>query len=117
MSIPPGYPISPSIVRILVNRLRFEEILKRHSAILDEKIVTPLFIIGPGRVGSTKPHRLPANATHVQSTPLWQVMNPIPFPNTDPDGPAPRLAATQDFYDRISEVSGKRGSVHVNLSG
>src|SRR3546814_2845815 len=49
-------PIS-SIVRILVNRLRFEEILKRHSAIHDEKIVTPLFIIGPGRVGSTKLHR------------------------------------------------------------
>src|SRR3546814_1674605 len=97
MSIPPGYPISPSIVRILVNRLRFEEILKRHSAILDEKIVTPLFIIGPGRVGSTKLHRLLANATNVQSTPLWQVMNPIPFPNTDPAGPDPRIAATQAF--------------------
>src|SRR3546814_20456305 len=62
---PAGLPdIAASIVRILVNRLRFEEILKRHSAILDEKIVTPLFIIGPGRVGSTKLHRLLANATN-----------------------------------------------------
>src|SRR3546814_20452616 len=101
MSIPPGYPISPSIVRILVNRLRFEEILQRHSAILDEKIVTPLFIIGPGRVGSTKLHRLLATATIVHSTPLWQVMHPIPFPHTDPAGPAPRIAAPQPFCNAL----------------
>src|SRR3546814_4582250 len=91
---PAGLPdIAASIVRILVNRLRFEEILKRHSAILDEKIVTPLFIIGPGRVGSKKLHRLLANATNVQSTTLWQVLKPMPFPNTDPAGPDPRIAA------------------------
>src|SRR3546814_11311520 len=51
---------------------------------------------------STTPFRsLLANATNVQSTPLWQVMNPIPFPNTDPAGPDPRIAATQAFCDAL----------------
>ena len=70
--------IGESVIKILLNRLRFEATLKRHPEILDEEIVSPLVIIGPGRVGSTKLHRLLANARNIQTTPLWQVMNPIP---------------------------------------
>jgi Sulfotransferase family len=101
---PAGLPyIADTIVRILINRLRFEGALKQHPEILDEQIATPLFIIGPGRVGSTKLHRLLANATNVQSTPLWQVMNPVPFPDTIAGQPDPRIAATQAFCTTLEQ--------------
>jgi Sulfotransferase family len=101
--VPPSglAPIGDSIVRILANRLRFENTLERHPEILDERIVAPLFIVGAGRVGSTKLHRLLANAIEVQSTPLWQVMNPVPLTSAEPGGEDMRIGHTKAFCDQI----------------
>jgi Sulfotransferase family len=101
--VPPAglIPIGDAIVRILVNRLRFEDALTIHPEILDEQIVAPLFIVGAGRVGSTKLHRLLANATEVQSTPLWQVMNPVPIAPTQSGREDPRIALTRAFCDQV----------------
>jgi hypothetical protein len=93
--------IGDAIVRILVNRLRFEDTIAKRPEILDEEITTPLIIIGPGRVGSTKLHRLLANAENIQTTPLWQVMNPIPSANTAQSEPDPRIKVAEDFCESI----------------
>src|SRR6187200_1870963 len=42
------------LLRVLVNRLRFEADKKRHPEILDEPLPPPLIICGLPRVGSTK---------------------------------------------------------------
>lgn len=98
-----GLPsIGTAIARILSNRLRFEEILKRHPEILEEEIVTPLFIVGAGRVGSTKLHRLLANVVEIQTTPLWQVMNPIPS-NLESAAEDPRIAITRSFCEVVKQ--------------
>jgi hypothetical protein len=93
--------IGETIIKILVNRLRFEETLTRHPEILDQTIVSPLVIIGPGRVGSTKLHRLLANAANIQTTPLWQVMNPIPAIGAKDGEPDPRIRVAEDFCESI----------------
>ena len=90
-----GFPlIGETLVGILVNRLQFEDDLIKHPEILDEEIVSPLIIIGAGRVGSTKMHRLLANATNIQSFPFWQLKNPGRFPDAEKGKPDPRIAPT-----------------------
>jgi hypothetical protein len=93
--------IGDAVIKILVNRLRFEDALRRHPQILDEEIVSPLVIIGPGRVGSTKLHRILANAANVQTTPLWQVMNPIPAIDAETGQPDPRIRLAEEFCESI----------------
>ena len=93
--------IRATLIGILINRLRFEADLKKHPEILDEELVSPLIIIGAGRVGSTKMHRLLAQATNVQSFPLWQVKNPAPLPDAIAGAPDPRIAPTEAFCAQI----------------
>jgi Sulfotransferase family len=93
--------IGEVIVKILVNRLRFEDMLLKHPEILDEQIVAPLIIIGPGRVGSTKLHRLLANAENIQITPLWQVMNPVPSNEPVIGNVDPRVRIAEEFCESI----------------
>jgi hypothetical protein len=96
--------IREAIVNILVKRLRFEEDLRKHPEILEGKIVSPLVILGsPGRVGSTKLHRVLANATNIQTTPLWQVMNPVPSSDAEKGKPDPRIKITDGFCRRLEQ--------------
>jgi Sulfotransferase family len=89
--------IAETLIGKLINRLRFEDDLTRHPEILDETLVSPLFLIGAGRVGSTKMHRLLANASGIQSLPFWQLQNPAPTG----DGTDQRWAACERFCAQI----------------
>ncbi|TAM68263.1 sulfotransferase [Mycobacterium sp.] len=89
--------IAETLIGKLISRLRFEDDLKRHPEILDEPLVSPLFLIGAGRVGSTKMHRLLANAAGIQSLPFWQLQNPAP----SRDGTDQRQAACESFCTQI----------------
>ena len=44
------------IIGLLINRLRFEDDLKKYSEILDHKIISPIVIVGLPRTGSTMTH-------------------------------------------------------------
>ncbi|MET0985240.1 MAG: sulfotransferase [Steroidobacteraceae bacterium] len=84
-------------IRVLSNRLRFTEDLKRHPEILDTRLLPPVIICGLPRVGSTKLHRLLAESQDFQALIFWQGFNPAPFPNSPADGPDPRIAAAVEF--------------------
>jgi hypothetical protein len=84
--------VAEALTNVLVNRLRFEEDLRKHPEVLDQELVTPLVIIGAGRVGSTKMHRLMSRAGHIQTLPFWQVKNPGRVQGLDADGSDPRIA-------------------------
>ena len=89
------------VINILVKRLRMEDDLAKHPEILEEEITSPLFILGAGRVGSTKMHRLLANAENIQSIPFWQVLNPARLPEAVRGQPDPRIAITEAFCDAM----------------
>jgi hypothetical protein len=93
--------IAETLTGKLISRLRFEDDLKRHPEILAEQIVSPLFLIGAGRVGSTKMHRLLANAAGIQSLPFWQLRDPAPHPGGTGSGADPRQTACQRFCTQI----------------
>jgi len=84
--------VAEALTNVLVNRLRFEEDLREHPEILEEELVSPLVIIGAGRVGSTKMHRLMSRVRHIQTLPFWQVKNPGRIPGVHADGYDPRIA-------------------------
>lgn len=83
-------------VNELVNRLRFEEDLKRHPEILEEDVTDPMIVIGLPRSGTTKMHRLIAADESLFKTRTWQLSNPAPFPDAKPGEPDPRIAATAE---------------------
>lgn len=97
-----GMPaIRETLVAKLAGRLRFEDDLTRHPEILDEQIVSPLFLIGAGRMGSTKMHRLLANAEGIQSLPFWQLQIPAPLPGPANTATDPRQTSCEAFCAQI----------------
>jgi len=85
--------------RILQNRLRVEDWIRRHPAVLEEPIEAPIFVTGLGRSGTTLLHELlmqdPANRVPL----LWETFLSIPPPEpaswlTDPRAAAAELEIT-----------------------
>ena len=95
--------LKEEVHRVLVNRLRMQVDLKEHPEILDEVILPPVFITSMPRTGSTKLHRMLASTGDFNYLPYWHSLNFAPFPGADGDGPDPRVAAAEDFLNRIYE--------------
>jgi hypothetical protein len=70
------------LIRLLVNRLRMDEDLKRNPGIAEEEIRRPIIITGLPRTGTTLLHSLLA-LDRTSRVPLtWEVMYPSPPPET-----------------------------------
>ncbi len=82
------------LVRFAANRLRFEELLKRHPEILAQRIERPLIIAGLARSGTTHLQNLLSCDTRWRSLPYWEAVEPFPVPGESPDadGTDPRLS-------------------------
>lgn len=101
-------------LRLLVNRLRFQDDLKKHPEILEQEIVPPLVVLGMPRTGSTKLHRMLWQGGDFIGMPMWQGYNFAPFPNTTtgpnatPGEPDPRI---QDAAQFLSWRAGKHSVI------
>lgn len=67
-------------VRYAANRLRIHDLLLRHPEILEEKIVSPVIVVGLPRSGTTHLVNLLAADTRFRSLPLWESYEPVPGP-------------------------------------
>ncbi|MGE0830926.1 MAG: sulfotransferase [Hyphomonadaceae bacterium] len=83
-------------VRHLINRLRFQDDLKRHPEILEEDVSDPMVILGLPRSGTTKTHRMMGVDPNLLKTYMWQLVNPAPIPGAGAAVPDPRIAAAYD---------------------
>lgn len=81
------------IQRLLINRLRYVDDVKRHPEILDEKIVKPIVILGLPRTGTSKLQRVMSADPGVQRLEFWREINPAPFPGEQPGDPKERIEA------------------------
>jgi hypothetical protein len=87
-------------VRYASNRLRLEDLLKRHPEILDVEIVRPIVIGGLPRSGTTHLLNLIAADRRLRSLPYWESLEPFPAPGETP-GPGeddPRLVRCRESY-------------------
>ncbi|MGI9590578.1 MAG: sulfotransferase family protein [Myxococcota bacterium] len=87
-------------VRYAANRLRFEDLLKRHPEIRDVRIERPIVIAGLPRSGTTHLLNLIAADERLRSLPYWESLEPVPVPGEEPgvDGVDPRLARCRESY-------------------
>ena len=99
-------------LRLLVNRLRFEDDVARVPAILDEPLRPPLIICGLPRVGSTKLHRLLAESGDFQSLLFWQGFNPAPVPGSPGGDDDPRIAEAVRFLEWRSRLNPAADAAH-----
>jgi hypothetical protein len=93
-------------VRYAANRLRLEDLLKRHPEILELEIVRPIIVAGLPRSGTTHLLNLVAADTRLRSLPYWESLEPIPDAGerVGPDGEDPRRARcrkTWEIQDRF----------------
>lgn len=79
-------------VRYAADRLRVEDICKRHPEILDIEIDRPIIVAGPPRSGTTHLLGLLSADTRLRSLPWWEAIAPVPMAEDEPtpDDPNPR---------------------------
>ena len=83
------------LLKLLVNRLRIQQELKRYPEIAQVEIKHPLFILGLPRSGTTFLHRLLSQDTSSRWLHLWEMYNPCPSPNYETRETDPRIAEAQ----------------------
>jgi len=88
------------LVRYAANRLRLEDLCRRHPEILEVEIRQPIVIAGLPRSGTTHLLNLIAADTRLRSLPYWESLEPVPDPSErpGPDGVDPRLARCREGY-------------------
>jgi hypothetical protein len=90
-----------SLVNMLANRLRLEDLLRRHPEIEDVPIARPIIIVGLPRTGTTHLHNLLSADPQLRSLPYWESLEPVPetIPPPDPDPRIERTAMATGFTD------------------
>ena len=79
-----------SLVNMLANRLRLEDLLRRHPEIEQVPIARPIIIVGLPRTGTTHLHNLLSADPQLRSLPYWESLEPVPATIPPPD-PDPRI--------------------------
>ncbi len=89
-------------VRFAANRLRLEDLIRRHPEILDVEIKRPIIIVGLPRSGTTHLLNLISADTRLRALPYWESLEPVPVRGEapGPDGLDPRFVRCRDNYVR-----------------
>lgn len=82
-----------NLVRVLSNRLRIEDEIRRRPEILDTDLQDPVVITGLQRTATTLLHRLMAKDPAFRVLASWEAVNPAPWPGTREGKRDPRIRA------------------------
>lgn len=93
-------------VRHAANRLRIEDLLKRHPEILDIEIDRPIIVVGLPRSGTTHLLNLMGTDTRLRSLPYWESIAPVPDPEDTaaPGEDDPRLARAREGWAQFDPL-------------
>jgi Sulfotransferase family len=93
-------------VRYASNRLRVEDLIRRHPEILEVEIDRPIVIAGLPRSGTTHLVNILAADPRLRSMQLWETMEPIPAPEDQvaPGQLDPRFVRTREAWGAFETV-------------
>lgn len=102
------------IVRLLENRLRLHDLLRRHPEIHDIDLPEPIVVVGLPRSGTTHLVNLLAEDPRRRALPYWESQDPIPAPGEGPgvDGVDPRFARWQAVHEMESVMAPLTALMH-----
>lgn len=88
------------IQRLLENRLRLYDLLRRHPEIRDVDLPAPIVVVGLPRSGTTHLVNLLAEDPRRRALPYWESQEPIPAPGEGPgpDGVDPRYRRWEEAH-------------------
>lgn len=105
--------IRESLVRALVNRLRLEELSRRHPEIAEIEVRDPVFVVGLQRTGTTMLQRLLTCEPSLRSMPAWEGLNPAPFPERyDNRGRDARIRLAENAEKALRYLSPDLFAIH-----
>ena len=73
-----------NLLRYLCNRLRLEDLIRRHPEILEVRLPRPIIVVGLPRTGTTHLLNLLAADTRQRSLPYWESLEPVPVRGEGP---------------------------------
>jgi hypothetical protein len=101
---------------LLANRLRIEDVYRRHPEIDDEEVEGPLFIIGLPRTGTTALSQLVALDPQIRSLRTWESSDPVPPPEKATEDSDPRIAQTEAGLEAMDAAFPKMRSLHIQTA-
>lgn len=105
-----------SIVHVLTQRLRTEEMWKRHPGVLATEIRRPIFILGCVRTGSTALHYLMGDDPGLQKLEWWLASNPRPRPPRETWEDHPDFQASQAEMDGMFGADPSLKTMHFTTA-
>ena len=105
-----------NIVRLLKGRLYAEDLLARHPEILERQFLDPVVVVGLGRSGTTRLHRLLASDQNFLHLTSWESVYPVPDPECFAARTAgridPRIPAIEQALKAVLYMSPQVAAVH-----
>jgi hypothetical protein len=105
-----------NILRLLKSRLYAQDLLTRHPEILQREIPDPVVIVGLGRSGTTRLHRLLASDDNFLHLKSWESVYPVPYPEcftARSEGKTdPRITALDQGLKAVLYMSPQVSAVH-----
>jgi hypothetical protein len=99
-------------IRVMANRLKIEDLVKRHPEILEIKIDRPIIIAGLPRSGTTHLVNWLANDERLRSLTLWESEEPAPLQELAPGAPDPRLQRTLEYWGEFEAMLPHVAAMH-----
>jgi len=106
------YMFRQETIKMLINRLRIQDELKRHPAILQEQIHQPLFIVGLPRTGTTLLHNLLAQDPSSRALLTWEMLFPWPPPKRHTRETDPRIAKAERRLRQLLYLAPNFNTIH-----
>jgi len=101
-----------SILRLLRNRLMARDLLIQHPEILERELMPPVVVMGLGRSGTTRLHRLMAADTRFVHLKSWESVHPVPWPESFGAARDPRETNIEMALKAVLYMSPQVASVH-----
>lgn len=105
-----------NILRLLKGRLYAQDLFLRHPEILQRKIPDPVVVVGLGRSGTTRLHRLLASDPAFLHLKSWESVYPVPYPECftarEEGKTDPRITALNQGLKAVLYMSPQVAAVH-----
>lgn len=99
-------------VRAMANRLRVEDLIRRHPEILDVPMEKPIFIAGLPRSGTTHLVNWLSRDDRLNSLTLWESEEPVAGPPLPPGETDPRMARSAAYWGAFGALVPHMAAMH-----